>query len=107
MARLSVGSGLAGVLGEQRLGVERVDVRRPAVHEQVDDVLGLGREVRRVRQQRIAAGRGGCLCCAEQVAEGQCAEAHAAALKQLAAGEGQMFEVGMDGAWFDCLVIVG
>ena len=45
--QVAAGQRLAGVLGERRLGVERVDVRRPAVHEQVDDVLGLGREVRR------------------------------------------------------------
>ena len=36
---------LAGVLRQRRLGVEGIDVRRAAVHEQVDDALGLGREV--------------------------------------------------------------
>ena len=49
---------LAVVLVEQRLGVERVDVRRPAVHEQVDDPLGLAGEVRRLRGQRVDVGRG-------------------------------------------------
>ena len=34
-----------------RLGIERIHVRRPAVHEQVDDALGLGREMRRRGQQ--------------------------------------------------------
>jgi hypothetical protein len=36
---------LALVLGQRRLGVERVDVRRAAVHEQEDDGLGLRGEV--------------------------------------------------------------
>ena len=51
--RLPVGQRLAVVLVEQRLGVERIDLRRPAVHEQVDDVLRLRREVRRLRRERI------------------------------------------------------
>ena len=34
---------------EHRLGVERIDVRRAAVHEDVDDALGFGGEVGRVR----------------------------------------------------------
>ncbi len=37
---------LAGVLVQCRLGVEALDVARPADHEQPDDVLGLRREVR-------------------------------------------------------------
>ena len=35
---------LAVLAVEPRLGIERIDLRRPAVHEQEDDVLGLGRE---------------------------------------------------------------
>src|SRR5262245_30632164 len=34
---------------ELRLGVEQIDMRRPAGHEEIDDVLDLGREVRRGR----------------------------------------------------------
>ncbi len=45
---------LAVVLVQVRLGVERVDVRRPAVHEQEDDALGPRREVRRLGRQRVA-----------------------------------------------------
>ena len=64
---------------EHRLGIERIDVRRPAVHEQVDDVLGLGREMRRRwRAERVPAD-GGLLRRNEQVAERQRAKAHAAA----------------------------
>ena len=43
--------GLAGVLGEHRLGVEGLQVADAAVHEQPDDALGLRREV------RLAVGR--------------------------------------------------
>ena len=32
--------------GQSRLGIERVELRRAAIHEQEDDILGLGREVR-------------------------------------------------------------
>src|SRR5512135_551526 len=35
-----VRGGLAVMLGEPGLGVEGIDVRRPAVHEQEDDMLG-------------------------------------------------------------------
>ena len=36
------------VLGQHRLGIERVHLRRPAVQEQEDDVLRFGREMRRL-----------------------------------------------------------
>ena len=45
--------GLAGEPLEVGLGVERLEVARPAVHEQEDDPLGLGREVGRPRGQRV------------------------------------------------------
>ena len=45
--------GLAGVFVQRRLGVERIDVGGPAVHEQVDDALGLRRKMRQPRRQRI------------------------------------------------------
>ena len=38
---------LAVVLVERRLGIEQIHLARAAVHEQVDDGLGLRREVRR------------------------------------------------------------
>ena len=49
---------------ELGLVVERVDVARPAVHEQEDDALGLGRQRRglgrqRVDERRDAVGRDG------------------------------------------------
>ncbi len=44
---------LAFILVQKRLGVKRIDLRRPTVEIDVDDVLGLGGEVRRPRCQRI------------------------------------------------------
>ena len=80
------GSSLAGVFVEHRLGVEGVDVRRAAVHEDVDDALGFGGEVGCVRAERIGRGGGCFLGADDQVAECECAEAHAAAVEQFAAG---------------------
>ena len=50
---LEPGRLLAVPLRQFGLGVERIDLRRPAVHEQVDDVLRLRREVRRLRRERV------------------------------------------------------
>ena len=44
----TAGKRLTGVFGERRLRVERVDVRRAPVHEQMDDVFGAGCEMRRL-----------------------------------------------------------
>ena len=40
---------LAGILGQRGLGVERIDLARPAIGEDVDDLFGLGRELRLLR----------------------------------------------------------
>ena len=50
---LANGSGLPWSRVEQRFVIERVDLRRPAVHEQEDDPLGLGSEVRNLRSQAL------------------------------------------------------
>ena len=42
----SLGDGLAGVAVEHRLGIEGFQVADAAVHEQPDDALGAGREMR-------------------------------------------------------------
>ena len=47
-----VGQWLQVLLAEERLRVERLELRRTARLEQVDDALGLGREVRALRQRR-------------------------------------------------------
>ena len=44
---------LAVVGGQARLGIEQVDVRRPAAHEQEDHPLGPRRVVRRLRRERV------------------------------------------------------
>ena len=52
------GQRLAVELVEHRLGVEGVDLRRPAVEEKEDDVFGLGREVRRFGASGFMGGEG-------------------------------------------------
>ena len=83
--------GLAGEAVDLRLGVERVDLARPAFHEQEDDApaapvarvqaVGSGSKVRPFG--RPAPGR------AEQVGQAQRPEAGAAAEEHLAAGQGR------------------
>ena len=68
------------VLVEQRLGVEGVDLRRAAVHEQVDDALGLAGEVRLLGRQRIRRFR------MQQVGQGESPEPKARAEQEVAAG---------------------
>ena len=48
------GNVLAVVLLQRRLGVEQIELRRRAGHEQIDDALGLRRKHRRLRRQRIS-----------------------------------------------------
>src|SRR5262249_2375679 len=49
---------LAVVRVELRLRVEEIDLGGPPGHEQEDDALGLGREVSRLRGQRVGGDRG-------------------------------------------------
>jgi hypothetical protein len=56
-------------------------VTRPAIHEQVDDVLGPGREVRLLGSERIRRVR------VQQIGQGESAEADSRANKEVAAGE--------------------
>ncbi len=97
MRRFVARQRLAGILRQRRLGIERIDVRRPAVHEQVDDALGLGRKVRRARRQRVGVDHvlgGEQAFAAEELSQAERGEAHAAAAQQLAAGE-QLIEGGV------------
>ena len=52
------GDRLAGELVEQRLGIEGIEVARAAFHEEEDDVLRLGREVRQSRASGESRGDG-------------------------------------------------
>ena len=86
---------LALELGQRRLGVEQVELAGCAGHEQVDDALRLGCEVRRSRRQRILAdARGGRAERArgervgQQAGQGDLADADAALPKEMAAGDG-------------------
>ena len=54
-AQVARGDFAAGVLREERLRIERVDLRRPAVEIDVDDVLGLAGKVRALSRLRIRA----------------------------------------------------
>ena len=100
---------LAVVAVEHRLGVERVDVRRPAVHEQVDDPLGPRRSGGGLGKQRIRAaierttpdGRRVAVGAGrpaqqpgvrQQAAQRQGAHAHARAAEQLATGHDGVFQ---------------
>jgi hypothetical protein len=49
---------LAVVFVQKRLGVKGIDVRGAAVHEQVDHLLGPGREVRLLWGERVVVGGG-------------------------------------------------
>ena len=50
-----LGDVLAVVLRQLRLGIEQIELRRRAGHEQVDDALRLRREVERVGRRRATA----------------------------------------------------
>src|SRR5579864_4541009 len=77
-AQILAWQGLARELRQHRLGVEGVEVRRPAIHEKMNHALGLGREVRPPRRQRmVAVGRSGKPGCAiKQTSQSQRAHAH-------------------------------
>src|SRR6185503_4876223 len=83
---------LPGVLLQRGLRVPRIDVRRPAIQEDMDDMLRLGREVGRSRRQRIDAG-GDCLGRTNKVPKCQRPKAHSATLQQLAPGEAKVIEL--------------
>ena len=79
---------LAVLLRQLRLGVEQVDVAGPADHEQEDDPLGLGREVRLAA--RRAGSRPACRArparsCRQQPGQGEAAAAAAGAEEEVAA----------------------
>ena len=81
---------LAGVAGQRRFGVEGIDVRRAAVHEQEDEPLGPGRKVRVLGGERIgrpAPGRCEHARLGEDARQGNGAEAATNAAENLAAGK--------------------
>ena len=80
----SKGSGLPASAASRGLGSKRIDVRRPAGHEQEDQPLGLGREVRRLERER-AGGVGGPGRIRQERSQAEQAEAVGEAGEQFAA----------------------
>ena len=84
---------LAVVLGESGPVGPSVDLAGPAVDEQPNDALRLGREMRGTRRHRVKSaigGRGGDQALVvEKARETEHAEAHAILLQQGAAGAGE------------------
>src|SRR5262249_33948839 len=81
---------LPRILRKRRLRVERIDLARPAVSEEVDDALRLRREVRLLRRKGIDRSgplrvRGAQPGVAEQLREAEKAHADAGTSQQLAA----------------------
>jgi hypothetical protein len=78
------------------LGVERVDLRGPAIQEDVDDPLGPGLKLRCLGQERIdraigpADGSGEQARIGHESAQGERAETHRRAAEQLAARQEQV-----------------
>src|SRR5207244_844669 len=71
---------------EQRLVVVRVDLREPAVEEEVNDALGAGGEVRHPRRQRRRRA-GGKRRARQQFGQREAAEAERRTPEDVAAGE--------------------
>jgi hypothetical protein len=82
---------LAVVRVEARLGVERVDARRAAVHEQEDHALGLRREVRRARPHCHRILRRGTPVVREQAGQAEHAEAAGGIAQQRPPRHGLVF----------------
>src|SRR5262249_23227515 len=88
-----VGHWLAGVLGKRRLGIEGVDVRRPAVHKEKNDPFFPRWEERRTWRQRVygavlGQGRREQAGVGEDARQAKGAEAASDAAEDLAAGKG-------------------
>ncbi len=97
-AQVGRGKRLAVVLRQQWLGIECVDVRRTAVHEEVDNLLCLRGKVRRLRchgaersgwlhVRACAAGSTGQTVVGHHARQPDQPEPHAAALEELAPGQ--------------------
>ena len=95
--KIAGGQGFVRVFFQRRLRVKRIDVRRPAVEENVDDPFGPRGKQRRFRRQRIDD-----LPCPRfgwqqtglrhQRREPQRAHAHAAFAQEVAPGQERVFE---------------
>ena len=90
LAQIELRRGLAVILSEAGLGIECIDLRRSAGHEEKDHALGPRREMRPPGRQRIGArvvrrgGRAGCFI-GQQRRQSQRAEPCARSSQHLAA----------------------
>src|SRR5205807_8775599 len=75
---------LAVVLHEARLGIEGIEAGGSAMHEQENDALGLGCEVRNFRREQIGCRRVG----GHEGAEAEESETGCGLLEERASGEG-------------------
>ena len=91
----SGGQRLAVPLLELGLGVEEIDLAGAALHEHEDDVLGLGREVRLARRQRILLDGGGAAIALQHLRERDGADAAGAIAEEFAAAlnSAELFEI--------------
>src|SRR5438128_8073515 len=78
--------GFAVVLGERRLVIEQIELARRAAHEEVNDPLGLRRELRSLRRKRVQGGGRRPTAFPEQLAQCDGAETDTALLEKPAAG---------------------
>ena len=86
---------LAVPLLEFGLGVEEIDLAGPALHEHEDDVLGLGREVRLARRQRVLLDGGGAPVALQHLRQRDGADAAGAIAEEFAAAlnSAKLFEI--------------
>ncbi len=92
-----LGQFLAVQPGEFRFGIEGVEVRRSAIHEEVNDVPGLAGELGRSRSERVEPEvriPGSCHQPGDSV-QGHRSHSHSAARQELAPGEEEV--LGIDG----------
>lgn len=78
------GQGLAMVLCQKRLGIKGVDLRRPAIHEEVNDAFCAAKVLGGLRSQRVQPCLG--LCLSKEATKGSGAHAHANAREEIASG---------------------
>jgi hypothetical protein len=91
--QIRLGERLAMKLVEHRLGIEGIDVRRAAIHEEMDDALRLGGKMRRLGRERMHRNAGASRRFQQAVGrhearEAEGGESHATAGEEFAAGKG-------------------
>jgi hypothetical protein len=80
---------------ELGLGVEEIELAGAALHEHEDDVLGLGREVRFARRQRVLLDGSGAAIAFQHLRQGDGADAAGAIAEEFSAAlnSAKLFEI--------------